>query len=482
MPQVEKLKIFLASPGDVDTERRHVVKVVEEINRTVAAALGVVLEVISSKNAFPGYGKDGQAILNEQIGNMKEYELFIGIMWNRIGTPTPRAKSGTVEEFTRAVRALMRRKKPEVWFYFRQAAAHLTTKEELKQREEVLNFRAKFRPNGLFRDYKAPAEFRDQLREHLTLWLNQRQEKVSKPRSAGTKQDTAPAKTKTKPEVATTSVPKKTASTTTAKKASSAKTTAMTGTSSSPRKVPTSKNSTTRSPKAVGDPGDWVMLDGKFFQAQSSNTQSDQSIVLRILPKDLEQSAELKALQSGEVYSRRLITYADLHQAGNMQVSSAIPESTSGKTVFNVTLAPIRQSSASVFGGEVNYQGYNADEVAELRTRQILLGEPLPKEFGHFAPTQITVSNNHPTTIGKGIFPELWAKLQTQSGLFLPKAWLWAAYCLKMSQVIEDILELELGPIKNKVMPVKFRGRRKRFYANQEPTIIKVVGNCTVSE
>ena len=479
MPQVEKLKIFLASPGDVDTERRHVAKVVEEINRTVAAALGVVLEVISSKNAFPGYGKDGQAILNEQIGDMKEYELFIGIMWNRIGTPTPRAKSGTVEEFTRAVRALTRRKKPEVWFYFRQAAAHLTTKEELKQKEEVLDFRAKFRTNGLFRDYKSPAEFRDQLREHLTIWLNQRQGKVSKPRSAGTK-DTAPTRTKTKPEVPTTGDRKKTPSTTTAKKAS-AKTTAVTGASSSPRKAPPSKNSATRSPKAVGDPGAWVMLDGKFFQVQSSNTQSDQSIVLRILPKDLEQTAELKALQPKESYNRRMVTFASSHEAGNLQVSSVMPESAGGKTIFNITLAPNRQQSNSGLG-EVNYQGYNAEKVAELRAQQILLGKPLPTEIGRFAPTQITIPNSHPMTIGKGVFPELWAKLETQPSVFLPKAWLWAAYCLKMSGVIEDVLELELGPIKNKVMPVKFQGRRRRFYANQEPTIIKVVGSCTLSE
>ena len=480
MPQVEKLKIFLASPGDVDTERRHVGKVVEEINRTVAAALGVVLEVISSKNAFPGYGKDGQAILNEQIGNMHEYELFIGIMWNRIGTPTPRAKSGTVEEFTRAVRTLMRRKKPEVWFYFRQAPAHLTTKEELKQREEVLDFRAKFRSNGLFRDYKAPAEFRDQLREHLTLWLNQRQGKASKSRSAGTKQDTVPARAKAKSELSATSDRKKSTPTTTTDKTALAETTAVTKPSPSPRKAPTSKNSAIRSPKAVGNPGDWVMLDGKFFQATSSKTLPDQSIILQIPPKDREQTAELKALHPGEFHHRKQIAFADSHEAGIMQVSSVTNESTAGKTSFSITLNPNQRSQNSSFGMEVNYPTYNADQVAELRARLILLGESLPKEIGRFVSTQITGPHNHTTTIENGVFPDLWAKLQTQPSLFLPKAWLWAAYCLKMCQVVEDVLELELGPIKNKVMPVRFRGQRRRFYATQDPAIIEVVGNCTL--
>lgn len=110
-----------------------------------------------------------------------------------------------------------------------------------------------------------------------------------------------------------------------------------------------------------------------------------------------------------------------------------------------------------------------------------MLGEALPKDIGRFFPTtQITDPYNHTVEVTKGIFPELWAKLQRQSRLFLPKAWLWAIYYLKMSQLVKDILELELGPINNKVMPVRFRGKR-RVYSNQEPYIIEVLGNCTLS-
>jgi hypothetical protein len=201
MPQLEHLKIFLASPGDVSIERRHVVEVVEEVNRLVAVEQGIVLEVVrSEKNVFPGYGKDGQAILNDQIAKMQEYELFIGVMWNRIGTKTPRAKSGTVEEFGRAVSTLRRKGKPQVWFYFRQSAAHLTTKEELQQRAEVLEFRTKFqRGKGLFRDYTTPSDFRDQLRSQLILWLNQRKAKTTKP-SASAKKQPKTTRTTTKRE------------------------------------------------------------------------------------------------------------------------------------------------------------------------------------------------------------------------------------------------------------------------------------------
>lgn len=436
MPQVEKLKIFLASPSDVPTERRYVGKVIDELNRTVAAHRGVYFQVTSSENAFPGYGKDGQAILNEQIGKMQEYDLFIGIMWSRVGTPTPRATSGTAEEFGRAVQALRRKKKPEVWFYFRSSKVHPpATAEEARQLGEVAAFRNKFRGKGLFREYGTPAAFRDQLREHLTLWLNQRQEKTP---------------TATKPSTAS-------------------------------RKTPTSKNTSTRTSGIVKGPGDWVMLDGKFFQAKSSSTQPDRSILLQIPPKNMEQTAELKALYPGEFNHRRQVAFADSHEAGIIQVASVTNESTAGKTSFSVTLKSCQQSQNNGFAMEAGFNNHSADEIAELRARLILLGEALPKDLGRFFTTQFNGSRNQPVILEKGIFPGLWAQLQTTPSQFLPKAWLWATYCLKMSQVIEDILELELGPIKNKVMPVRFRGKRKQFYSKQAASIISVVGSCILS-
>ncbi len=104
--QVEKLLVFLAAPSDVPTECRSVGQIVEELNRTVASEKNVVLEVVRSENdAFPGYGQDAQALINAQIAEMAKYALFVGIMWNSVGTPTPRATSGTIEEFERAVQA-----------------------------------------------------------------------------------------------------------------------------------------------------------------------------------------------------------------------------------------------------------------------------------------------------------------------------------------------------------------------------------------
>lgn len=116
MAEVNKLLIFLASPGDVKSERRHVDKVVEELNRTIAPKMNLVLDVIRwEEDTFPGYGADAQALINRQIAEMANYSLFVGIMWNRLGTPTPRAESGTVEEFERAAAAFALHRQPAIW-------------------------------------------------------------------------------------------------------------------------------------------------------------------------------------------------------------------------------------------------------------------------------------------------------------------------------------------------------------------------------
>ncbi len=246
------------------------------------------------------------------------------------------------------------------------------------------------------------------------------------------------------------------------------------------RKTPVLKTSTTRRSVTVKDPKDWVMLNDNFFRTDSIKNPQDRSIIIQLLPiEDREQIAELKSLYPGEFHNRKQITYADQSEVGIMQVSSVESESSAGKTNFKIMLTPTQRAQNSGFAMEPYHPNYSADEIAKLRVRLMLLGEPLPKDLERFFPiTQTASPYNGTETAKKGIFPELWVKLQTQPRFFLPKAWLKAVYSLKMNGIVEDVLELELGPIKNKVMRVRFRGRRKQAYANQKPSIIEFERSC----
>ena len=75
---MERLRVFVASPGDVAAERDHVQAVADELNRGIAAQAGFVLEVVRwETHARPDMGRAEQSIL-DQVG---QYDLFVGIMW-----------------------------------------------------------------------------------------------------------------------------------------------------------------------------------------------------------------------------------------------------------------------------------------------------------------------------------------------------------------------------------------------------------------
>src|ERR1700756_3440394 len=99
MPRDERvLVVFLASPSDLEPERSRLEEVIRELNVTWTRTLGVRLELVSwETHGYPGVGADPQDVLNRQLPN--DYDIFIGLMWTKFGTPTGRAGSGTEEEF-----------------------------------------------------------------------------------------------------------------------------------------------------------------------------------------------------------------------------------------------------------------------------------------------------------------------------------------------------------------------------------------------
>lgn len=115
------MTIFLASPGDVNEERNRLEDGIADWNRTWARNLGIRLELLRwEQDAYPDIGEDAQDVINRQIP--QDYDLFIGLMWSRFGTPTARAGSGTAEEFERALaRYRTSPKDVSILFYFKDS-------------------------------------------------------------------------------------------------------------------------------------------------------------------------------------------------------------------------------------------------------------------------------------------------------------------------------------------------------------------------
>jgi hypothetical protein len=155
---VRKVRIFLASPGDVAAERKAVARVVDDLNVGFASARDTVLELVRwETHVWPGFGEDAQSVINQRIG---AYDIFIGVLWNRIGTSTNRSLSGTVEEIERAHSLWQTHRRPAIMLYFRRSPADLSTIEELDQKRGVLDFRNSLQRLGaLVREYSDLDEF-----------------------------------------------------------------------------------------------------------------------------------------------------------------------------------------------------------------------------------------------------------------------------------------------------------------------------------
>lgn len=168
--------IFLASPGDVVEERNRLEDAVFDWNRTWARDQGIRLELLRwESDAFPGIGLDAQDVINQQIPD--DYDLFIGIMWSRFGTPTLRAGSGTLEEFERA---LARRsggsENPEIFFYFKDAPVP-PSKIDGDQLKAVQDFKERLGEHGVLRwDFIEAEQFEKLITLHVTRFVQSKRQ------------------------------------------------------------------------------------------------------------------------------------------------------------------------------------------------------------------------------------------------------------------------------------------------------------------
>lgn len=100
------------------------------------------------------------------------FDIFVGLFWKRMGTPTSTANSGTEAEFRLAYEIWQKNKTLPVLFYFcQQAFPPPRTLDEVEQLRRVVDFRAELSNKGLVADYAEHERFADVIRPHLLLVL-----------------------------------------------------------------------------------------------------------------------------------------------------------------------------------------------------------------------------------------------------------------------------------------------------------------------
>ncbi|XSG76263.1 hypothetical protein ACP8Y2_04525 [Herpetosiphon llansteffanensis] len=409
MANIYQIRIFLASPSDVASERRIVQKVVNDINKTIAKDQNMIVEILSSERALPEYGVRGQASINRQIGNMKNIDLFIGILATRIGTKTPKAVSGTIEEFNRAKKHNAKLGYPDIWIFFKEISDQIINNSDEYQIRELEKFKKSIQPKSLIKYYQNNKNFEDQLREWLSNWIlkykRKRKSRFANLRKSGQRNIIESNKKK------------------------------------------------------------WFMIDYNFFQFESINY--DDIIEIRLELKDNDKVDLLKS------YKDKKVSLCYSSYAGFVEFQSISIQEIKDRFIILIKVKPLRSNNSRFtrdityrFANGVQLQPM---EMANIQIKQSLFGEENPYLSEISKPT-ITMPNGYPdNSIVTPIVPRLWEKLGFKSLNFIPKLYLYIKYYLIMSGIIDDISKLDIKLTKKgnqNFIKIEIKARRN-LYTNR---------------
>lgn len=161
MPYEAKVfSILIASPSDVHEEREIAVRAIQEWNELHSSNKQIVLLPIRwETHTTPEYGSRPQEAINRQI--VDQCDLLIGIFWTRLGTPTGKNESGTLEEIDRVAS----QNKP-VMLYFSRANTD-PDKIDTEQLNKLREFKKKTYNNALIETFNNQIEFKDKLSKQI---------------------------------------------------------------------------------------------------------------------------------------------------------------------------------------------------------------------------------------------------------------------------------------------------------------------------
>ncbi|MFA0960619.1 DUF4062 domain-containing protein [Roseivirga sp. BDSF3-8] len=172
MKDIKEIKVFIASPSDVQKEREICQKEIDRLNKTQGSQEGFNIKLLKWEDTRPSTGEYAQGEINKQIGT--DYDIFIGIMWLKFGSPTKNAGSGTEEEFNIAYQNFLKGSDITIMFYFSEVPSN-PSNIDLEQFSKVKEFQKTVGSYGsLYKPYSSLADFKDLVHDHLYLAISEK--------------------------------------------------------------------------------------------------------------------------------------------------------------------------------------------------------------------------------------------------------------------------------------------------------------------
>jgi hypothetical protein len=146
------VRVLLSSPGDVTEEREAYARAVSRFNQDFIEQTGIFVKLIRWEDMAPQIGPGHQNVIKAQI---EDYHLLSLIMWNRFGTPTDIAASGTEEEFNDALGTFQKTGHPWIVTYFCARETNLRTLDQIEQKSRVIRFRDRAEKLGIVKEHRS---------------------------------------------------------------------------------------------------------------------------------------------------------------------------------------------------------------------------------------------------------------------------------------------------------------------------------------
>lgn len=238
--------------------------------------------------------------------------------------------------------------------------------------------------------------------------------------------------------------------------------------------------------------GQWVLLHEHFFQVETYSQHPDGKLTIQIPSKSIQDDAVIQSFRPNLEQSKT-IKFAYQNDGFMVKVKSVEASPRGDCQVWTLTLQPeyIKDDGNNLAAQSTKgrKQLYSADEIAQLKVRRLLLNDP-PKML-MLRDAQIFTSamaeremlenlirGNGPISTADCVLQSLYPMYKDRPRVFLQLARLQAIFYLKAAGIVEQILELSLGPITEEKVHVRFRGRRGQSYGGVESGVIEVEGDC----
>ena len=245
------------------------------------------------------------------------------------------------------------------------------------------------------------------------------------------------------------------------------------------------------------DPGEFMLLysaNGQVSFLPILEARRDSTgVSVKLLPESSQDTNFLRSLR--DTHRIRFgFAYQDDAAWGSIQ---EIVETMSGsQTVCEVTLDVNSRNQGYDFFSQATVNGIPPDEIAEMRARRILLDEKLedanPGLSQNNAFDQMTIemyirgmssSAHEPQLqVTESAIPKLYQQFRQTPKRFKKFARLVSILHLKLSNTVENVLQLDLELLGSTQLQVRFKGIRPKFYSNENPATIEFEGICPLSE